>query len=113
MENTPQESSSLPYSYHTFLLAFNFDCGFSYKEGKHGRWVDDSLRKGTDEELRLNYQMYQYFTPEARNLMFNENRIKRLRYDIPGDRDREYIIKKTIEEDEKDDKGNKTEKKSG
>ena len=115
MENTPKESSSLPYSYHTFLLAFNFDCGFSYKKGEHGRWVDDSLRKGTDEELRLNYQMYQYFTPEARNLMFNENRIKRLRYDIPDDRDREYIIKKTIEktieEDEKDDKGNKTPKK--
>ena len=101
------KNNNLPYSYHTFLLAFYFDCDFTYDEGNHGKWVEDSLRDGMGgKELRINYQTYQYFTPEARNLMFNVESIKRLRYNIPENSDREYIIKKA----EKDDKGNKTDR---
>ena len=119
-KNDIKHPSALPYSYHTFMLAFSFDYDISDTEENRGNWVDDSLRNGSDEtESRLNYQMYQYFTPEARNLMFNKdtikcdedpaernkNRIKRWRYNIPENSDREYIIKKA----QKDDNKNKTE----
>lgn len=86
---------SLPYSYHTFLFAFHFD---GFKKGEinpAGSWLRESLRSGDNSEnLRLNYQNYQYFTPEARNLLFNENNNSRYIYDIPDTFDRSYIITK-------------------
>ncbi len=90
-----ERRKSLPYSYHTFLFAFHFD---GFKKGEinpAGSWLRESLRSGDDSEnLRLNYQNYQYFTPEARNLLFNENNNSRYIYDIPDTFDRRYIITK-------------------
>ncbi|MGN0502006.1 MAG: hypothetical protein ACI4HN_03680 [Ruminococcus sp.] len=91
-----------PYSYHTFLLAFHFDGELKDSYAPKENWVPDSIRKGEAEELLLNYQNFQYFTPEARKLMFDEENNKRFIYDIPQDVSRKYIIKKTIEEENKE-----------
>ncbi len=90
------EPTALPYSYHTFMLAFRFDGQFP-SGSEHGNWKEDSLRSPSDEsELPLNFQTYQYFTPEARQLMFNKDTIKRFKYSFPDDANREYIIRKTF-----------------
>ena len=102
MEDFLRSTKKLPYSYHTFLLAFRFDCIFD-DSANLGNWQEDSLRKpSNNEEEKMNYQTYQYFTPEARKLMFNENKIKRYKYHIPDDAERGFIIQKTLETDEKD-----------
>ncbi|MBQ3265286.1 MAG: hypothetical protein IJH07_05860 [Ruminococcus sp.] len=97
-----KQSTKLPYSYHTFLLAFYIDGGFSFKDADTGRWRSDSIRSGKDNtEKRLNYQNFQYYTPEARRLMFdvNESPVHRFIYDIDENADRSYIIRKTFEDD--------------
>lgn len=86
-----ERRKSLPYSYHTFLFAFHYKG--EIKAGNH--WSEESLRSGNDrDDLKLNYQNYQYFTPEARELLFNDDNNSRYIYDIPGTVDRSYIITK-------------------
>lgn len=97
-----QEKTELPYSYHTFLLAFHFDGELKDSYAPEGHWRPDSIRQGKNEDLMLNYQNFQYFTPEARKLMFDEEKNKRFIYKIPQDVSREYIIKKNIEEENKE-----------
>lgn len=86
-----ERRKSLPYSYHTFLFAFHYKG--EIKAGNH--WSEESLRSGNDrDDLKLNYQNYRYFTPEARNLLFNDDNNSRYIYDISGTVDRSYIITK-------------------
>lgn len=99
---TEQRKTGLPYSYHTFLLAFHFDGIFNDIDESVGRWRADSIRQGENEDLTLNYQNFQYFTPEARKLMFDEEKNKRFVYDVPRNVSREYIINKTIETESKE-----------
>ena len=99
---TKQSETELPYSYHTFLLAFHYKGDFKNTDVSVGRWHADSIRQGKNEDLMLNYQNFQYFTPEARKLMFDEKKNKRFVYDIPQDVSREYIINKIIEEENKE-----------
>ena len=107
MGNELTKTDKLPYSYHTFLLAVQFDCEFVEKDTL-GNWEKDSLREPNNRnELMLNYQTYQYFTPEARKLMFNEGKIKRYKYRIPDDADRSFVIVKTLESDQTDKKTGK------
>ena len=51
----------------------------------------------------MNLQIYQYFTPEARRLMFNEGRIKRYKYHIPDSAERLFAIRKTLATEETDE----------
>lgn len=106
-DNNSTNTDILPYSYHTFMLAFRFNCEF-HESDKLGNWEKDSLREpGESKEAMLNYQTYQYFTPEARRLMFNEGGINRYKYHIPENADRSFVIRKTTESDEKDQKTGK------
>ena len=103
MEFTAKKTTTLPYSYHTFLLAFRFDCEFN-EFADLGNWQTDSLRQpGDTAELLMNYQTYQYFTPEARRLMFNEGRIKRYKYHIPDSAERLFAIRKALATEETDE----------
>ena len=107
MEFTAKKTTTLPYSYHTFLLAFRFDCEFN-EFADLGNWQTDSLRQpGDTAELLMNYQTYQYFTPEARRLMFNEGRIKRYKYHIPDSAERLFAIRKTLATEETDEAAGK------
>ena len=97
-----ERKKELPYSYHTFLLAFHFDGELKDSYVPEGRWRADSIRQGENEDLMLNYRNFQYFTPEARKLMFDEEKNKRFIFDIPQDVSREYIINKAIEKENKE-----------
>lgn len=101
-ETNNNQTTGLPYSYHTFLLAFHFEGELKDSYAPEGRWRADSIRQGEAEDLLLNYQNFQYFTPEARKLMFDEEKNKRFIYDIPQDDSREYIIKKAFEKENKE-----------
>lgn len=99
------KSGQLPYSYHTFLFAFYIEGDIDFRKTVDEKWKKDSIRKGKDVyEDRLNYQAFQYFTPEARRLMFgsteeNDNyTIHRFIYDIEKIPDPSYTISKTLEE---------------
>ena len=103
-----ERKKELPYSYHTFLLAFHFNGDYKNPGASVGRWRADSIRQGEAENLMLNYQNFQYFTPEARKLMFDEENNKRFIYDIPHNVSREYIIRKDFfKKDEKTGKKRK------
>ena len=106
MDNKLVQTDKLAYSYHTFLLAFSFDdnCQF-HPQDKIGNWEKDSLRNINDRGERImNYKTYQYFTPEARKLMFNDDKIVRYKYNIPEDADRGYVIRKTLEKEDENNK---------
>lgn len=107
MINSRKHRTDLPYSYHTFMLAFSFEGTLDDK--KTGNWKQYSLRKSDHEELNSKYNTFQYFTPEARELMFNESSdhrlIRRFVYDIPENADGEYVITKTLEKTDKNKVG--------
>ena len=86
------------YSYHTFLLAFHYDG--DNKPAENGNWKKDDLMDFsksniTDEEKRLNYQRIQYFTPEARSLLFDKE--NHFVYDLSGKEATYKIVKEQTE----------------
>ena len=75
-------TASQIYSYHTFLLAFHYDG--DNKPSENGSWTKydllDFSKMNDDTEKKLNYQRIQYFTPEARELFFQNG--KYYKYDL-------------------------------
>ena len=94
-ENHQNQITELPYSYHTFLLAFHFDGTFD--DRRTGNWKHYSMRDDSYEEVKYKYQIYQYFNTEARKLMFDDESNPRFVYDIPEHLSREYVITKGAE----------------
>ena len=91
-------TASQIYSYHTFLLAFHYDG--DNKPAENGNWKKDDLMDFsksniTDEEKRLNYQRIQYFTPEARSLLFDKD--NHFVYDLSGKEATYKIVKEQTE----------------
>ena len=56
----------IPYSYHTFLLPFEYS-GKILSENKN---TITETKISSGENYVSDYAMFQYFTPEARNLLF-------------------------------------------
>lgn len=85
------EEKKLPYSYHTFLFPFKF------RKDKEiipsGRWKREKLTNkninSTGEQYKLDFAMFQYFTLEARELLFNSK--TSFYYDLDG-LDKKYVI---------------------
>ena len=94
-ENHQNQITELPYSYHTFLLAFHFDGTFD--DRRTGNWKHYSMRDDSYEEVKYKYQIYQYFNTDARKLMFDDESNPRFVYDIPEHLSREYVITKGAE----------------
>ena len=92
--NSKQE----PYSYHTFLLAFYCPNG-TLNPG--GNWEESKLSNqgitSTEEDFALDYATMQYFTPEARNLLFNKEKSFSYSFDA-NDENSRYIIKRDNKE---------------
>ena len=89
-------TASQIYSYHTFLLAFRYE----RKKKNIGKWEEDNLldfskSNMTVEEKRLNYQRVQYFTPEARELLFAKD--SHFIYDLSGKDCTYKIVKENTE----------------
>lgn len=67
-----------PYSYHTFLYPFAYDCdGKEFPASASSSWEKiEKIEKittiqGSDTEAILQYNKYQYFFPKARENLFN------------------------------------------
>lgn len=86
------EDNKFPYSYHTFLLAFYCPNG---KLHPRGNWKKSALTQvGITSEGKafdLDYATAQYFTKEARNLLFNENKSFSYEFD-PESSESDYVI---------------------
>lgn len=105
----------LPYSYHTFLFPFlwniNGDTQYADFEqilavGK--RWEEEKWDNAVDcnpadsglsiDEWRLRYAAYQYFTPAARDILFNvgsKNNVRLYKWiHAPKTGDMQYVIEK-------------------
>ena len=84
------------YSYHTFLLAFRYDGNNTPAENVN--WKKDDLMEfngKSDDERKLNYQRVQYFTPEARELFFQNG--KYYKYNLSPNE--QYKIEKKTDND--------------
>lgn len=85
------KEKKLPYSYHTFLFPFKF------RKDKDiipsGRWKREKLTSmninSTGDQYKLDFAMFQYFTLEARELLFNSK--TSFYYDLDG-LDKKYLI---------------------
>lgn len=85
------KEKKLPYSYHTFLFPFKF------RKDKDiipsGRWKREKLTSmninSTGDQYKLDFAMFQYFTLEARELLFNSK--TSFYYDLDG-LDKKYVI---------------------
>lgn len=86
--------TTMPYSYHTFLLAFYCPNGVL---NPRGNWKESNLTNqgiaSTGKEFLLDYATVQYFTPEARNLLFNKEKSFSYSFDADDENSR-YIIKR-------------------
>ena len=90
-------TASQIYSYHTFLLAFHYDG--DNKPSENGSWTKydllDFSKMNDDTEKKLNYQRIQYFTPEARELLFAKD--SHFTYDLSGKDCTYKIVKENTE----------------
>lgn len=90
--------TTMPYSYHTFLLAFYCPNGVL---NPRGNWKESNLTNqgiaSTGKEFLLDYATVQYFTPEARNLLFNKEKSFSYSFDADDENSR-YIIKRGEDE---------------
>lgn len=98
-DNTQQE---LPYSYHTFIYTFTYSTeGYKEIKGEESQWekiknVEDILK--SDEENEEEWSAYNsvcYFTPKARNAIFNtqnDNTSVVYRYKMPEGKTLKYVI---------------------
>ena len=90
-------TASQIYSYHTFLLAFHYDG--DNKPSENGSWTKydllDFSKMNDDTEKKLNYQRIQYFTPEARELLFAKD--SHFIYDLSGKDCTYKIVKENTE----------------
>ena len=93
-----QQTPALPYSYHTFLLAFYCPNG---KLEPRGNWKKSALTQNgitsTGKAFDLDYATAQYFTKEARNLLFNEKKSFCYEFD-PESEESDYVITRAGEE---------------
>lgn len=92
-----EKNHQLPYSYHTFLLAFYCPNG---KLHPRGNWTNSTLSQNDvtskGKSFDLDYATVQYFTKEARNLLFNENKSFCYEFDSESS-DSDYVISRAGE----------------
>lgn len=106
------EADKLPYSYHSFLFPFlwnisgevkleefNRVIGKHWKEEKWEKYVHKNARQSgiSDDEWKIKYAAYQYFTPAAQDILFNtsgKGNVHLYEYDFGEDAAAAYVIEK-------------------